>query len=139
MKTLYILVPFLFLLYSATMSCQSLNDYRWTNRIILLGETSTKFNLAKEAYLELSKKANELKERDLLVFFIYNNTLFNEKGELLELKPYLKLHQNFEGVVLIGKDGGIKLKEPFPISTEKLFTLIDGMPMRKSEIQNRKP
>ncbi len=39
-------------------------------------------------------------------------------------------HSNFE-VVLLGKDGGEKLRSTTPISFEKLQSLIDAMPMRQ--------
>ena len=39
-------------------------------------------------------------------------------------------------VVLIGLDGGIKLRQTKLVSLDKLFTLIDGMPMRRNELKN---
>jgi len=36
-------------------------------------------------------------------------------------------------VVLIGKDGGEKLRSAQPITAERLFATIDAMPMRQSE------
>ncbi|MBG7611245.1 DUF4174 domain-containing protein [Polaribacter sp. BAL334] len=40
-------------------------------------------------------------------------------------------------ITLIGLDGGIKLEQNRVISSEKLFTIIDGMPIRKREIRNK--
>ena len=40
-------------------------------------------------------------------------------------------------VVLIGKDGGVKLRQEEPISVADLFALIDSMPMRKQEMRQR--
>jgi len=42
-------------------------------------------------------------------------------------------------VVLVGKDGGVKLREVAPVEATRLFALIDSMPMRQYEIigQNR--
>lgn len=37
-------------------------------------------------------------------------------------------------VLLIGKDNGEKLRSHQPVTTKKLFGLIDAMPMRKEEI-----
>ena len=37
--------------------------------------------------------------------------------------------------MLIGLDGGIKLEQIQILSAEKLFAIIDGMPMRKREIR----
>lgn len=41
-------------------------------------------------------------------------------------------------VILIGKDGGEKLRSHQPISWEKLQSTIDAMPMRQDEMQRRK-
>jgi hypothetical protein len=38
-------------------------------------------------------------------------------------------------VVLIGKDGGMKLSQDEPILAADLFALIDSMPMRKQEMR----
>lgn len=37
-------------------------------------------------------------------------------------------------VVLIGKDGGEKLRSHQPVTTKKLFDVVDAMPMRKEEM-----
>ena len=38
-------------------------------------------------------------------------------------------------VILVGKDGGEKLRETEPLSTEALFGTIDAMPMRRREME----
>ena len=40
-------------------------------------------------------------------------------------------------VILIGKDGGVKLRSSRPLSIEKLNETIDAMPMRKDEMQGK--
>ena len=40
-------------------------------------------------------------------------------------------------VLLIGKDGGVKLRSTEPVSTDELFALIDSMPMRRREMEER--
>jgi hypothetical protein len=44
--------------------------------------------------------------------------------------------EGFE-ILLIGKDGTVKLRSDKPVSSEDLFALIDSMPMRKREMRNR--
>jgi hypothetical protein len=41
-------------------------------------------------------------------------------------------------VVLIGKDGGEKLRRATPLSPEELFAIVDAMPMRRAEMRERK-
>lgn len=40
-------------------------------------------------------------------------------------------------VILIGKDGGEKLRSHQPVSLTKLFDVIDNMPMRQQEIHDK--
>ncbi len=39
--------------------------------------------------------------------------------------------------LLVGKDGGVKLSSPTPLSSGTLFLTIDAMPMRRDEIRQR--
>ena len=41
--------------------------------------------------------------------------------------------------VLVGRDGGEKFRSAEPVPPEKLFDLIDAMPMRRREVQNKTP
>ena len=41
-------------------------------------------------------------------------------------------------IVLIGKDGGEKLRRTTPLSPEELFAIVDAMPMRRAEMRERK-
>lgn len=41
-------------------------------------------------------------------------------------------------VILIGKDGGEKLRRPTPLSPEELFAIVEAMPMRRAEMRERK-
>jgi hypothetical protein len=42
------------------------------------------------------------------------------------------------GIVLIGKDGGIKLRKPAPWTVRELSRIIDKMPMRQQELSERR-
>jgi len=41
-------------------------------------------------------------------------------------------------LLLIGKDGGVKLRSEQPVPTQDIFGLIDSMPMRRQEMDRRK-
>jgi hypothetical protein len=41
-------------------------------------------------------------------------------------------------VVLIGKDGGEKLRRRTPLAPEELFAIVDAMPMRQAEVRTRR-
>ena len=72
-----------------------------------------------------------LNERDILV-----HEVVGAKGNQTIFKKYKASAKNFT-FILIGKDGGVKLRANEPISKEKLYRTVDDMPMRKSEMKHQ--
>jgi hypothetical protein len=83
-----------------------------------------------------------LNERDMVVILVITSAVsLKEKPaarvSAVELRDaYGVLPHEFQ-VVLIGKDGGVKLRQEEPISLADLFALIDSMPMRRQEMGQR--
>ncbi len=71
-------------------------------------------------------------ERDIRV-----ETYFFTQTDKNILKKYGISSPQFT-FLLIGKDGGTRLRSSKPISSEQLFNLIDSMPMRKDEMKRLK-
>lgn len=81
---------------------------------------------AYRAQLALLRKARAgVEERDIIVF---SDTDHGSSGAL---RARLKV-EGFT-LVLIGKDGGVKLRADSPVAPEDLFRTIDRMPMRQRE------
>ncbi len=87
-----------------------------------------------------SREQEGIKERDLVVFHAFiNGTSRGPSGILTPAqadnlrKRYATTGEPFE-IVLIGKDGGIKLRSP-STSVAQIFELIDTMPMRRAEMR----
>ena len=70
-----------------------------------------------------------MKERQLKIIVV-------KKGESLSRKYAVK--QGEFTVILIGKDGSEKFRTNEIFTTEKLFSLIDAMPMRQAEMNRKK-
>lgn len=105
---------------------QKLDDVQWKYRVVILfGNDNGESYLYQVALLD--KEKNAMKERDVL--------LWDGNSKLLQ---ELNIDQSYTGLILIGKDGGIKLQEMFPVLPEKLWTLIDAMPMRRAELRQQK-
>lgn len=122
------------------MQSQALKEYRWKNRIIILvSETANeKFDKQRD---ELLEKERELEDRDLILLVLNKRSFeftFTEGVHIDQekLKKELMIDTSFEGVVLIGKDGGVKMREAFHVRPQKIFDLIDSMPMRRAETKN---
>ncbi len=79
----------------------------------------------------LSHDAAAMRERDVIVQDITPETARRDRPEL-----DVRSHAAFE-VLLIGKDGGVKLRRDTPIAASKIIALIDAMPMRQEEMRRR--
>lgn len=137
MKFLNIIIVLLVAHFSFSQT-QSLSDYTWKNRIIILSDTDTGFKDAKVALKTITTYQKELEDRDIILFLQHNGKIYDPKMQLTNIEPSEKIPENFTGYLLIGKDGGIKSKEPFPIESEAIFNLIDSMPMRRAEMKSNR-
>ncbi len=137
---------FIFILSLISMSitqninAQSLEDYQWKNRVLLLVDASSDTDALKSQQAELTSDKKALKERDLQIFWVTSDAVYFSDGSPSKLnakKIYddYALGSNFRGTLLLGKDGGVKLKKPYEVSAQEIFDLIDGMPMRRREMR----
>ncbi len=120
--------------FSETPLWEKMQRLTWKNRVIVLytpEASSREFQKQKQI---LAEKTKGVKERDLVIIECVGKTLSSED------KNYVARHFDHDlakfGVWLVGKDGGTKLSESKPVTTEKFFSLIDAMPMRQSEIKD---
>jgi hypothetical protein len=120
----------------------SLKDFRWQNRVIIIN-SDTDHSLSKQQQKLLLADEQGLKERHLLVFEIDQEKITditNQKKYPIE-QDFLNEFQMEVGifeVLLIGKDGGVKLRRDSPVENADIFGLIDQMPMRQAEMRRQK-
>ena len=133
MRFLIILLPFLILIPTKS-NAQSLSDYKWKNRIILLMDSESE--TLKEQLALLKDRQNELRERDLLIFRYAKGKLLDIDGNATPLDVKSVPYKDYDGLLLLGKDGDVKLKKEFIVPPEEIFELIDSMPMRRAEMKN---
>ena len=100
-------------------------------RVLLFAEKANDASLTIQKQLLDSDKAGCL-ERDIRIeIYITSQTDKNF------LKKYNIIQSQFT-LLLIGKDGGIRLSSKKVIPKEQLFALIDTMPMRQDEIKRQR-
>ncbi len=86
---------------------------------------------------------SEVEDRDLAVFSVLAqgpsqmNTTAIDRQEADSIRDRFGISPNAFSLILIGKDGGIKLKRSDPVDLTEIFELIDSMPMRRNEIQQQ--
>jgi hypothetical protein len=102
----------------------SLENYRWHKRLLVIFAPSDRDTDFIRQMALLQQQQDALRERDIVVL---SDVRPADGGALrAQLNP-----AGFE-IVLVGKDGGMKLRETRPVSAEALLSLIDRMPMRQA-------
>ena len=118
-----------------------LRSFEWKNRVLIISGTESKYQNQFD-YLKVNK--NEFIDRDMVVILINKDGskisqdgLKNFKSVDYESASSIKKRFNFEdfSLILIGKDGGVKYRAHEPVKINKIFELIDKMPMRMQEIK----
>lgn len=118
------------------------DQFLWKNRLVLVIDNSaTRPNEIKQ-FMAFYKNEAENKNRDLILITLTNNKTFLGFQTITEnpqdLLKQLRLKPSFNGVLLLGKDGGIKFKSNSFTNPEDIYALIDSMPMRKQEVKLKK-
>jgi hypothetical protein len=133
-----ILYLILTLLPSVSMYAQDLSAHKWNDRLLLILYTENSQYLHQEQSKILQENMEGLEERKLVIYSVMPNQYKKGMGSDNWMKSsrihdrYSEEGKEFE-VVLIGLDGGIKLRQSEILSIEKLFATIDAMPMRRNE------
>jgi hypothetical protein len=119
--------------YGAEMN--NLSDYQWKNRLILVQATSDT-----EGAVETLRDAHaELDDRDIIWFVNTGSGLVSNQATVSggvehDVNDLLAKVRSEDRVLLIGKDGGIKSREP-SLDLDAISRRIDAMPMRIREMR----
>jgi hypothetical protein len=140
----------LLILAVSTMAAQAsgqvkirLEDYRWKHRLILAFSPSTEDPGYRAFAKEIAVQAEEVIDRDLLVFHILETGEIKLGESSLQTGAGDYLRESFSispgrfTVLLIGKDGGVKLRREGGVELNEIFSLIDTMPMRQREMKEK--
>ncbi|MCJ2056482.1 DUF4174 domain-containing protein [Methylobacterium sp. J-048] len=111
----------------------SLDAYRWRSRVLVLSAPDSADPDLRAQRAALGPMRGAAAERDLVVL-----EAIGDGAEARRLRTHLSLPAGEFRAVLVGKDGGAKLKAAAPIPPQTLFATIDAMPMRRGEIQGRR-
>lgn len=131
-----IIIAIVFFLQT-TQALESIKDFKWDHRIILIRTSGD----AEQIINTLKQEEHEIKDREIYWFVLSDDSFdSNYQGVLGEnfysntFKTYFV--NNETNTIIIGKDGRIKNTSD-TLDLQNLFDLIDTMPMRKIEINER--
>ena len=117
-----------------------LDALRWKNRPLLIFAPSAHAPHYRRQLELLHGLHRELSDRDMLVLEIVGDRVVTDEPALNAgtLREQLEVRPDTFAVLLVGKDGGVKLRRSRPVAPEDLFELIDAMPMRRREMREKK-
>lgn len=108
---------------------RDLGDLRWNSRPVLLFAPAAADARYEEQMALFRHAEQELRARDIVVL------------SDLDARTPGPIRQAFSPggfkLVLVGRDGGVKLEEDGVLLPQALFSLIDRMPMRQREMTDR--
>lgn len=115
----------------------NLKPLRWLNRIILAEDREAETPMVSA----LESRSEDIVQRDILWFVWTEGGLRTNMGRDVSAAFRASVPQRYfirsgpdrTGVVLIGKDGGVKARSG-SLDLDEIFRLIDSMPMRMAEM-----
>jgi hypothetical protein len=120
-----------------------LDRYRWRSRVVVLLAPSAATPEHAEQRASLAVAAEALRARDMVVVSVFADGSGTVEGRPLAPGAATRLRRRLRApadgltVLLVGKDGGTKLRRRAPVRPDDLFALVDGMPMGRVEARRR--
>jgi len=120
-----------------------LDQYKWKNRLILIFANSQQDSILLKTQQQAIIYKDEIIDRDLLLIYSVEKGKSAANDSLLPDSVSSALREKYDvpqgsfSIILIGKDGGEKLRQVGRIDFKEIFGRIDAMPMRQSEMRER--
>jgi hypothetical protein len=117
--------------------------FKWKNRLLLVFAPDSSHPLLQSLQGDISTRKHEVDDRDLVVFEILGVGTSKRDGTRLDPHTAASLRKQFDispkafSLILVGKDGRVKLRRNDPVKLEEIFRLIDSMPMRQEEMSQK--
>ncbi len=119
-------------------SAAGLDAFGWKNRVLIVFASPGDPGAQEQRRL-LAGETKSLADRDMVVLKVLGDrvnrvfgTAASVSAQELRTDAGIDADRPFTAI-LVGKDGGIKLRADAPVTPDRLFGLIDSMPMRANE------
>jgi hypothetical protein len=119
----------------------SLGDYQWENRLLVVSSPAPDEPKLARQLQQVAATGTEFEERDLvLISLATDGTSLAGKRKLdptqvEEIRAALGIDAGAFAVLLVGKDGTVKLSKNTIVPMDDIYALIDKMPMRQHEMR----
>jgi hypothetical protein len=129
--------------YPSEATQMDLTQFKWKNRLLFLFAPDPSHPFYKQLHGQIVDQKSEVEDRDLVIFSVLlqgpsqMNTTEIDRQEVDSIRDRFMISPHEFSLVLIGKDGGIKLKRKDQVNLAEVFELIDSMPMRQNEMRQQ--
>ena len=131
------------LLYTVVSFGQHLDKHEWKKRVLILLTNDKENTVYKKQLAAFDNEMNHFKERKLVVYRT-TPTAYAKGITTTKWNTSSKIYTNYKKtktaafeIILIGLDGGIKLHQTNLLHAKDLYSLIDGMPMRRVQLKKQ--
>jgi len=107
-----------------------LSDFLWHKRPVVVFADSPEDPRFHDQMERLAKRAADLLDRDVVVLTDTDPSARSDLRKKLRPRGFM--------LVLVGKDGGVKLRKPHPWTVRELTRTIDKFPSRLREVEERR-
>ena len=138
-----IMVVFTALLLGVPALGADLTPYQWEYRLLLVFAPVSSDHRFMALARNLTARREDVQDRDLRVFHIFETGPSYLDGQELPRDDVEALRRRFKvrsggfRLILIGKDGQVKLAGDERVALQAVFDLIDTMPMRRREMREK--
>jgi hypothetical protein len=120
----------------------SMDRYIWNNRPVIVFAPTPGDPLLAAQRETLDSKDDAFRDRDMILIEVTGDAVYvNGRpvsgADADDLRARFAIDRTTSRAVLIGKDGGVKLRSGTAFSADELFATIDAMPMRHREMRQR--
>lgn len=120
-----------------------LSQLQWKHRVLLVFAPTAETPAFRRQMEEWKDAAGEMADRDLLLIPLVAGRSSMAAGREIRVEDQTRLRRELGvaadtlTVIVVGRDGGVKLRQTGPVTRETVFALIDSMPMRREEMRSQ--
>lgn len=119
----------------------AMKKYLWKIRPLVLFAPSPDSPVYRSVRNALSTSSGKISNRHMVIIEVFEDNMVQTNGKPDSQLDAAALRQRFSvekgdlTVVLLGKDGGVKLRQSGRLHLDDIFSAIDRMPMRRQEMK----
>jgi hypothetical protein len=114
-------------------SSVSIDQHTWHDRLLVIFAADPQSAQLAAQRAAIVETGRGFKERDLALIEVIGDSVKGASENASALRQRFGVKPRSFRALLVGKDGGVKIDSPQPISARELTSTIDAMPMRRHE------